>query len=157
MVCLAPSVAGSDRSFSEAGSSPDEIGFIMDDVPSVLVVNETFSYHPDPVFEPLSSTGLLELKPSSPLILKVKFNTLSVDLLALPLPGMTLHPSHLFFFNFFSHASFTGKTFLMLFIKKTFTYTNYLFKKNILNNLSLKIRVCDDSRIPLFYLLSDKI
>lgn len=71
MVCLAPSVAGSDKSFSESGSSPDEIGFVMDDVRSVLVVNETFSYHPDPVFEPLSSTGLLELKPSSPLILKV--------------------------------------------------------------------------------------
>lgn len=71
MMCLAPSVAGSDKGFSEAGSSPDEIGFIMDDVLSVLVVNETFSYHPDPVFEPLSSTGLLELKPSSPLILKV--------------------------------------------------------------------------------------
>lgn len=71
MVCLAPSVAGSDKVFSEAGSSPDEIGFVMDDVRSVLVVNETFSYHPDPVFEPLSPTGLLELKPSSPLILKV--------------------------------------------------------------------------------------
>uniref|UniRef100_A0A674NMX2 Plexin A1b n=1 Tax=Takifugu rubripes TaxID=31033 RepID=A0A674NMX2_TAKRU len=70
MVCLAPSVAGSDKSFSEAGSSPDEIGFVMDNVVAVLVVNETFSYHPDPVFEPLSSTGLLELKPSSPLILK---------------------------------------------------------------------------------------
>lgn len=71
MVCLAPSVAGSDKSFSETGSSPDEIGFVMDDVRSVLVVNETFSYHPDPVFEPLSSSGMLELKPSSPLILKV--------------------------------------------------------------------------------------
>lgn len=72
MVCLAPSVAGSDKSFSEVGSSPDEIGFVMDDVRSVLVVNVTFSYHPDPVFEPLSPTGMLELKPSSPLILKVK-------------------------------------------------------------------------------------
>lgn len=71
MVCLAPSVAGSDKGFSEAGSSPDEIGFVMDDVRSVLVVNETFSYHPDPVFEPLSPSGMLELKPSSPLILKV--------------------------------------------------------------------------------------
>lgn len=71
MVCLAPSVAGSDKTFSESGSSPDEIGFVMDDVHSVLVVNETFSYHPDPVFEPLSSSGMLELKPSSPLILKV--------------------------------------------------------------------------------------
>uniref|UniRef100_A0A672ISZ3 Plexin-A2 n=1 Tax=Salarias fasciatus TaxID=181472 RepID=A0A672ISZ3_SALFA len=70
MVCLAPSVAGSDKGFSEVGSSPDEIGFVMDDVRSVLVVNETFSYHPDPVFEPLSPTGMLELKPSSPLILK---------------------------------------------------------------------------------------
>lgn len=71
MVCLAPSVAGSDKGFSEAGTSPDEIGFVMDDVHSVLVVNETFSYHPDPVFEPLSPSGMLELKPSSPLILKV--------------------------------------------------------------------------------------
>ncbi|XP_060926482.1 plexin-A1-like [Limanda limanda] len=70
MVCLAPSVAGSDKAFLEAGSSPDEIGFVMDDVRSVLVVNETFSYHPDPVFEPLSPSGMLELKPSSPLILK---------------------------------------------------------------------------------------
>uniref|UniRef100_A0A8C5GLS8 Plexin-A1 n=1 Tax=Gouania willdenowi TaxID=441366 RepID=A0A8C5GLS8_GOUWI len=70
MVCLAPSVAGSNKGFSEVGSSPDEIGFVMDDVRSVLVVNETFSYHPDPVFEPLSPTGMLELKPSSPLILK---------------------------------------------------------------------------------------
>ncbi|MEQ2164294.1 Plexin-A1 [Goodea atripinnis] len=70
MVCLAPSVAKSDRSFSETGTSPDEIGFVMDGVRSVLVINETFSYHPDPVFEPLSPTGMLELKPSSPLILK---------------------------------------------------------------------------------------
>lgn len=76
MVCLAPSVAGSDKVFSEAGSSPDEIGFVMDDVRSVLVVNETFSYHPDPVFEPLSPSGLLELKPSSPLILKVRLSNL---------------------------------------------------------------------------------
>uniref|UniRef100_A0A8D3C6W5 Plexin-A1 n=1 Tax=Scophthalmus maximus TaxID=52904 RepID=A0A8D3C6W5_SCOMX len=70
MMCLVPSVAGSDKGFSEVGSSPDEIGFVMDDVRSVLVVNETFSYHPDPVFEPLSPSGMLELKPSSPLILK---------------------------------------------------------------------------------------
>lgn len=71
MMCLAPSVAGSDKSFSEAGTNPDEIGFVMDDVRALLVVNESFSYHPDPVFEPLSPTGMLELKPSSPLILKV--------------------------------------------------------------------------------------
>ncbi|XP_072571531.1 plexin-A1-like [Paramormyrops kingsleyae] len=70
MVCLAPSVADSEMSISELGTGPDEIGFIMDNVQSVLVVNETFSYYPDPVFEPLSPTGVLELKPSSPLILK---------------------------------------------------------------------------------------
>ncbi|XP_030634053.1 plexin-A1-like [Chanos chanos] len=70
MVCLAPSVAESERDFSEAGSSPDEIGFVMDNVQALLVVNESFSYYPDPVFEPLSPTGMLELKPGSPLILK---------------------------------------------------------------------------------------
>uniref|UniRef100_A0A4W5JNF3 Plexin-A1 n=1 Tax=Hucho hucho TaxID=62062 RepID=A0A4W5JNF3_9TELE len=72
MVCLAPSVAVSEKVFSETGSGPDEIGFIMDGVGATLIVNETFSFYPDPVIEPLSSTGLLELKPSSPLILKGK-------------------------------------------------------------------------------------
>ncbi|KAF7711597.1 plexin-A1b [Silurus meridionalis] len=73
MVCLAPSVAGSDseRSVSEVGTSPDEIGFIMDNVYTLLVVNESFTYYPDPVFEPLPPT-MLELKPGSPLILKGK-------------------------------------------------------------------------------------
>uniref|UniRef100_A0AAY5EQY1 Plexin-A1 n=2 Tax=Electrophorus electricus TaxID=8005 RepID=A0AAY5EQY1_ELEEL len=71
MVCLAPSVAGSDsgRGLLEVGSSPDEIGFIMDNVRTLLVVNESFTYYPDPVFEPLGPT-MLELKPGSPLILK---------------------------------------------------------------------------------------
>uniref|UniRef100_A0A8B9RMY8 Plexin-A1 n=1 Tax=Astyanax mexicanus TaxID=7994 RepID=A0A8B9RMY8_ASTMX len=71
MVCLAPSVAGTDteRSLSEVGSSPDEIGFVMDNVLTLLVVNESFTYYPDPVFEPLAPT-MLELKPGSPLILK---------------------------------------------------------------------------------------
>ncbi|KAI7794358.1 putative plexin-A1-like [Triplophysa rosa] len=70
MVCLAPSVADSERGFAETGSGPDEIGFYMDDVHALVVVNETFSYYPDPVFEPLSPNGILELKPTSPLILK---------------------------------------------------------------------------------------
>ncbi|CAL8402674.1 unnamed protein product, partial [Arctogadus glacialis] len=73
MVCLAPSVAASEKGFSETGSGPDEIGFVMDDVRSVMVVNETFSFYPDPVIEPLSPTGILELKPSSPLILKGRY------------------------------------------------------------------------------------
>lgn len=95
MVCLAPSVAGSDKGFSDVGSSPDEIGFVMDDVRSLLVVNETFSYHPDPVFEPLSPTGMLELKPSSPLILKVNcLVLLALICFGLVQPDFTLHPSH---------------------------------------------------------------
>ncbi|XP_052415262.1 plexin-A1b [Carassius gibelio] len=71
MVCLVPSVAGSERGFSEAGSGPDEIGFIMDNVQTLLVVNETFSFYPDPVFEAFIPS-MLELKPGSPLILKGK-------------------------------------------------------------------------------------
>lgn len=71
MVCLAPSVADTELGFSETGTGPDEIGFYMDNVNALVVVNETFSYYPDPVFEPLSPSGILELKPTSPLILKV--------------------------------------------------------------------------------------
>lgn len=74
MVCLAPSVADSELGFSESGTGPDEIGFYMDNVNALLVVNETFSYYPDPVFEPLSLSGILELKPTSPLILKVRIS-----------------------------------------------------------------------------------
>ncbi|XP_010889789.1 plexin-A1 isoform X2 [Esox lucius] len=70
MVCLAPSVVDSERGFSDTGSGPDEIGFYMDSVHALVVVNETFYYYPDPVFEPISPTGVLELKPTSPLILK---------------------------------------------------------------------------------------
>ncbi|XP_028307905.1 plexin-A1 isoform X2 [Gouania willdenowi] len=70
MVCLAPSVADSELGFSDTGTGPDEIGFYMDNVNALVVVNETFNYYPDPVFEPLSPSGVLELKPTSPLILK---------------------------------------------------------------------------------------
>ncbi|XP_034513148.1 plexin-A1 [Ailuropoda melanoleuca] len=72
MVCRAPSVDNPTRSPPELGERPDELGFVMDDVRALLVLNtSSFLYYPDPVLEPLSPTGLLELKPSSPLILKV--------------------------------------------------------------------------------------
>lgn len=72
MVCRAPSVDNPARSPPELGERPDELGFVMDDVRALLVLNtSSFLYYPDPVLEPLSPTGLLELKPSSPLILKV--------------------------------------------------------------------------------------
>ncbi|XP_013919781.1 PREDICTED: plexin-A1-like [Thamnophis sirtalis] len=71
MVCYAPSIDNPVKSPSELGDRPDEIGFIMDNVQALLIINKTnFIYYPDPVFEPLPS-GMLELKPSSPLILKV--------------------------------------------------------------------------------------
>ncbi|XP_039766033.1 plexin-A1 isoform X3 [Ornithorhynchus anatinus] len=71
MVCLAPSINNPTRSPPEMGDRPDELGFVMDNVQSLLIVNTTnFLYYPDPIFEPLSPSGVLELKPSSPLILK---------------------------------------------------------------------------------------
>ncbi|XP_063797281.1 plexin-A1 isoform X2 [Pseudophryne corroboree] len=71
MVCLAPSIENPLRTPPENGDRPDEIGFIMDNVQALLIVNTTnFIYYPDPVFEPLSPSGNLELKPSSPLIIK---------------------------------------------------------------------------------------
>ncbi|RLV99569.1 hypothetical protein DV515_00009749, partial [Chloebia gouldiae] len=71
MVCYAPSIDNPERSPPELGDRPDEIGFVMDNVQALLIINTTnFVYYPDPVFEPLSPTGMLELKPSSPLILK---------------------------------------------------------------------------------------
>ncbi|KAG8435909.1 hypothetical protein GDO86_007125 [Hymenochirus boettgeri] len=71
MVCLAPSVENPLRSPPENGDRPDEIGFIMDNVQALLIVNTTnFLFYPDPVFEPLTASGNLELKPSSPLIIK---------------------------------------------------------------------------------------
>lgn len=73
MVCYAPSIDNPVRSPPEVGDRPDEIGFVMDNVQTLLIINTTnFVYYPDPVFEPLSPTGMLELKPSSPLILKVR-------------------------------------------------------------------------------------
>ncbi|MEE6502139.1 hypothetical protein FKM82_004421 [Ascaphus truei] len=71
MVCLAPSIDNPLRTLPENGERPDEIGFTMDNVQALLIVNMTsFTYYPDPVFEPLSASGKLELKPSSPLIIK---------------------------------------------------------------------------------------
>ncbi|CAI9601031.1 unnamed protein product, partial [Staurois parvus] len=71
MVCLAPSIENPLKTPPELGDKPDEIGFIMDNVQALLIVNMTsFTYYSDPVFEPLSPSGNLELKPSSPLIIK---------------------------------------------------------------------------------------
>lgn len=51
----------------------DEFGFIFNNVQALLVYNNTnLLYYPNPYFEPLSTTGVLEQKPGSPIILKVQ-------------------------------------------------------------------------------------
>lgn len=71
MLCQAPALPGS-LSREEVVEKPDEFGFILDSVESVLALkNINFLYYPNPVFEPLSPSGVQELKPGSPIILKV--------------------------------------------------------------------------------------
>lgn len=72
MLCQAPALPVSLSRQKEVPERPDEFGFILDDVQSVLALNNTnFVYYPNPVFEQLSVSGVLELKPGSPIILKV--------------------------------------------------------------------------------------
>ncbi|XP_061107198.1 plexin-A4 [Conger conger] len=71
MLCQAPALPVSLSRQKEVPERPDEFGFILDDVQSVLALNTTsFVYYPNPVFEQLSVSGVLELKPGSPIILK---------------------------------------------------------------------------------------
>lgn len=42
-------------------------------VSSLLVLNSTpFTHYPNPIFDPLGNSGILEVKPGSPIILKVR-------------------------------------------------------------------------------------
>lgn len=44
----------------------------MTQVSSLLVLNSTpFTHYPNPIFDPLGNSGILEVKPGSPIILKV--------------------------------------------------------------------------------------
>ncbi|KAF3696340.1 Plexin A3 Precursor [Channa argus] len=57
----------------EGALRPDEFGFIFDQVSSLLVLNSTpFTHYPNPTFDPLGNSGILEVKPGSPIILKGK-------------------------------------------------------------------------------------
>ncbi len=81
MQCMAPELPYSLSRQKEVPERPDEFGFILDNVQSVLALNNTnFIYYPNPVFEPLSVSGVQELKPGSPIILKVNqaFTKISV-------------------------------------------------------------------------------
>lgn len=72
LACLAPPLTPEYRPGLDAVERPDEFGFIFNNVQSLLVYNDTkFIYYPNPTFELLSPTGVLEQKPGSPIILKV--------------------------------------------------------------------------------------
>lgn len=73
LACLAPPLTPEYRPGLDAVERPDEFGFIFNNVQSLLVYNDTkFIYYPNPTFELLSPTGVLEQKPGSPIILKVR-------------------------------------------------------------------------------------
>lgn len=72
MLCQAPELPISLARQQEVPERPDEFGFKLDDVQALMALNNTnFIYYPNPEFEPLSVSGVLELKPGSPIILKV--------------------------------------------------------------------------------------
>ncbi|XP_065596449.1 plexin-A2 [Cyrtonyx montezumae] len=71
--CLAPALTPDPRPTMDTVERPDEFGFIFNNVQSLRVYNDTkFIYYPNPTFEPLSPSGMLEQKPGSPIILKGK-------------------------------------------------------------------------------------
>uniref|UniRef100_A0A7N8WZ62 Plexin A3 n=1 Tax=Mastacembelus armatus TaxID=205130 RepID=A0A7N8WZ62_9TELE len=73
MTCLAPGLVYSKPNPPEGALRPDEFGFIFDQVSSLLVLNSTpFTHYPNPTFDPLGNSGILEVKPGSPIILKGK-------------------------------------------------------------------------------------
>lgn len=73
MSCFAPSLTVEYHPGLDTVKHADEFGFIFNNVQALLVYNNTnLLYYPNPYFEPLSSTGVLEQKPGSPIILKVK-------------------------------------------------------------------------------------
>lgn len=73
MTCQAPALAVDPNYQSDLAERPEEFGFILDNVQSLLILNKTnFTYYPNPVFEVFNPAGVLELKPGSPIILKVR-------------------------------------------------------------------------------------
>lgn len=72
MCCFAPSLMAEYYPGLDTVKHADEFGFIFNNVQALLVYNNTnLLYYPNPYFEPLSNTGVLEQKPGSPIILKV--------------------------------------------------------------------------------------
>ncbi|XP_075953782.1 plexin-A2 [Anarhichas minor] len=71
MSCFAPSLMAEYIPGLDTVKHADEFGFIFNNVQALLVYNNTnLLYYPNPYFEPLSTNGVLEQKPGSPIILK---------------------------------------------------------------------------------------
>lgn len=85
LTCLAPSLTTDYRPGLDAVERPDEFGFVFNNVQSLLIYNDTkFTYYPNPTFELLSPTGVLDQKPGSPIILKVGCAECSLPLAVMP-------------------------------------------------------------------------
>ncbi|XP_077791482.1 plexin-A4 [Podarcis muralis] len=71
MICQAPAVEPNNQ--TDPPVWPDEFGFILDNVHSLLILEKpNFTYYPNPIFEAFNPSGILELKPGTPVILKGK-------------------------------------------------------------------------------------
>ncbi|XP_066526275.1 plexin-A2-like [Hoplias malabaricus] len=69
--CFAPPLLSDSAPSQDVVKQVDEFGFVFNNVQALLTFNSTtFIYFPDPSFDPLSISGVLEQKPGSPIILK---------------------------------------------------------------------------------------
>jgi plexin A len=72
MLCKAPGIFPGRPQPRAQGEHPDEFGFLLDHVQTARSLNRSsFTYYPDPSFEPLGPSGVLDVKPGSHVVLKV--------------------------------------------------------------------------------------
>nr|XP_015299756.1 PREDICTED: plexin-A3 isoform X5 [Macaca fascicularis] len=73
MLCKAPGIFLGQPQPQAQGEHPDEFGFLLDHVQTARSLNRSsFTYYPDPSFEPLGPSGVLDVKPGSHVVLKGK-------------------------------------------------------------------------------------
>ncbi|XP_016800072.1 plexin-A3 isoform X2 [Pan troglodytes] len=73
MLCKAPGIFLGRPQPRAQGEHPDEFGFLLDHVQTARSLNRSsFTYYPDPSFEPLGPSGVLDVKPGSHVVLKGK-------------------------------------------------------------------------------------
>ncbi|XP_033705095.1 plexin-A3 isoform X5 [Tursiops truncatus] len=73
MLCKAPGIFLGRPQPQAQGEHPDEFGFLLDHVQTARSLNRSsFTYYPDPSFEPLGPSGVLDVKPGSHVVLKGK-------------------------------------------------------------------------------------